>query len=76
MEKNYLKRLEKKLARNSGVDYADLSSAFCNMSYCTRKDKVWLYVDTNHLSVEGAKRIAPVLEKYIDNTLESEGNRK
>ena len=70
------KRLEKEIAENSGVDYADLSSAFCNMSYCTRKDEVWLYVDTNHLSVEGAKRIAPVLEKYIDNTLESEGNRK
>jgi len=70
------KRLEKKIAENSGVDYVNLSSAFCNMSYCTRKDEVWLYVDTSHLSVEGAKRIAPILKKYIDNTLESEGNGK
>lgn len=70
------KRLEKEIASKSGVDYADLSSAFCNMFYCTRKDEVWLYVDTNHLSVAGAKRITPILEKYIDNTLKSEGNGK
>ena len=70
------KRLEREIARNSGVDYVDLSSAFCNVFYCTRKDEVWLYVDTNHLSVEGAKRITPILEKYIDNTLKSEGNGK
>lgn len=70
------KRLEKEIASKSGVDYADLSSAFCNMFYCTRKAGVWLYVDTNHLSVAGAKRITPILEKYIDNTLKSEGNGK
>lgn len=68
------KRIEMEVARNSGVDYADLTSAFCSPTQCTRKDKVWLYVDSNHLSIEGAKRIKPIIEKFIKDKFELEGS--
>lgn len=70
------KKLEKEIAKKSGVGYLDLSSAFCNALECTRKGNAWLYVDSNHLSVEGAKKIRPILEKSIESALESEGNGK
>jgi peptidoglycan/LPS O-acetylase OafA/YrhL len=68
------KRIERQIARNSGVDYVDLTSAFCSVTQCTRKDRVWLYVDSNHLSIEGAKRIKPIVEKFIENKFELEGS--
>ena len=72
--RNSKKRIEMEVARNSGVDYADLTSAFCSVTQCTRKDKVWLYVDSNHLSIEGAKRIKPIIEKFIKDKFELEGS--
>lgn len=57
---------DKEMVISGGVDYLDISSAYCNNYKCVRKDKDWLYVDTNHLSISGAKLMRPLLESYID----------
>jgi peptidoglycan/LPS O-acetylase OafA/YrhL len=68
------KNLEKEIARDSEIDYLDLSGAFCNQKECTRKGENWLYVDGNHLSITGAELIRPLIERFIDTRLKPEDN--
>lgn len=70
------KNLEKEIAINSGIEYLDLSGAFCNKEVCTRKRQKWLYVDGNHLSVSGAKLVRPLIEQFIDSRLMPEDNEE
>ena len=69
-----VKDLEKDVARKSGIEYQDLSGAFCNDKECTRKRETWLYVDGNHLSINGAKLVRPLIEQFIDTRLKPEDN--
>lgn len=45
---------------SDGLTIISSESILCSASLCTRKkDDVWLYRDTNHLSVQGAKLFIP-----------------
>jgi len=54
--------------RKSGITFIPTSQKFCNSKLCTRwdlHDHVWLYRDTDHLSVAGAKIIYPILDSWF-----------
>jgi hypothetical protein len=57
---------DKEMVLSGGVDYIDITPAYCSNLECVRKNRNWLYVDSNHLSIEGAKLARPILESYVD----------
>lgn len=58
-------------ARENRIDTMDLSPLFCNDNVCSRfSDSGWLYSDEDHLSLEGAKLAAPLLDDYFKKLLQ------
>ncbi len=60
---------DKEMVLSGGAKYIDVTPAYCSNLECVRKDENWLYVDGNHLSIEGAKLMRPILESYFDEDL-------
>ncbi len=60
---------DKEMVLSGGANYIDITPAYCSNLECVRKDGNWLYVDSNHLSIEGANRIRPILESNFDEDL-------
>lgn len=60
---------DKEIVLSGGVNYIDITPAYCSKLKCVRKDRNWLYIDSNHLSIEGAKLIRPILESYMDEKI-------
>jgi hypothetical protein len=57
---------DKEMVLSGGANYIDVTPAYCSNLECVRKDGNWLYVDGNHLSIEGANLMRPILESYFD----------
>jgi hypothetical protein len=54
--------------RNTKVDYQSVISVFCSSTTCSRWSILgWLYRDGNHLSIQGAEKLSPLLTKLIDS---------
>jgi len=55
-----------KWAREKNISTMNFDSIFCHRGICTRwSDAGWLYRDTNHLSVTGAKLTIPQIANYL-----------
>jgi hypothetical protein len=53
-------------ARNNGITTIDFSPLFCSKKICSRiSNGIWLYRDTNHLSVAGAELTIPQIENFL-----------
>ena len=53
-------------AEDSGFETLRVNSYFCDAHFCSRFDMgKWLFVDDDHLSVSGAKRLIPKLRQII-----------
>jgi hypothetical protein len=53
-------------ARNNGITTIDFTPLFCNKKICSRySNGIWLYRDTNHLSVAGAELTIPQIENFL-----------
>lgn len=53
-------------AKQFGFDLVEPSEVFCSQSICVGgTDHEVLYVDNNHLSTEGAAKVAPLLERAM-----------
>lgn len=54
-------------ARASGIRTLNMNSLFCKDYFCSVfEDGEWLYHDNDHLSLEGAKKVIPLIEKFLD----------
>lgn len=50
----------------NGITVVRIWDSFCNEQECTRyNDGVWLYSDYNHLSLDGANKLLPLLSQSI-----------
>ncbi len=53
-------------SRENGIGTLNVESLFCDSNYCNRFSKEgWLYRDVDHLTILGAKRVVPQLQKYL-----------
>ena len=53
-------------ASDNGIETVNLEPLFCKFGRCNRySQKGWLYIDRDHLSVEGANLTIPQLLKYF-----------
>jgi len=51
-----------------GIKVFDSSTIFCTNLNCTRyNNEQWLYTDSNHLSVSGAKLLIPYISSYLSS---------
>jgi hypothetical protein len=57
---------------NTSVNYQSVISIFCSSEDCSRWSKAgWYYRDGNHLSIQGAERLFPIMTKLINSSLKS-----
>jgi hypothetical protein len=55
-----------KWSKENGISSISLDSLFCNEVECRRYSTAgWLYIDTHHFSVEGAKLAIPQIEAFL-----------
>lgn len=55
-------------ASDIGIKIFDSSTIFCMDPNCFRyKNEQWLYTDSNHLSVAGAKLLVPYISSYLSS---------
>lgn len=68
MDKTHIKSEKEFInyAKNLGIDTLKVSKYFCDSQKCTRfSEGQWLYFDTNHVSVFGAKRLIRELVNWL-----------
>ncbi|MGH1403097.1 MAG: acyltransferase family protein [Alphaproteobacteria bacterium] len=62
----YTRTFLKYVAQEYNVQYVDPSKALCDTNQCyANEGDIVFYFDNDHLSLEGAKRIAPVFRLYL-----------
>ena len=53
-------------ARSNGISTMDFTPLFCGEKICSRySNGLWLYRDTDHLSVDGAELTIPQIENFL-----------
>jgi hypothetical protein len=53
-------------ARNNGILTLNFNRLFCNHSFCSRYfEGKWLYYDSNHFSIDGAKLTIPLIQEFM-----------
>ena len=53
-------------ARNNGISTMDFTPLFCDEKSCSRfSNGIWLYRDSDHLSVAGAELTIPQIENFL-----------
>ena len=65
-ETRIISGLLREWAINNNIESMDFSSLFCQNDVCTRfENSNWLYSDNKHLSIYGAAKTIPMIEKYL-----------